>query len=703
MSNSDQKMSHAMQASELRSLTKSRFKLALECPTKLFYTRKQTYHDRSKNDDFMRALAEGGHQVGALAQAYYPGGVLVKTLELKNALEATDALLQRHDVIIYEAAFQYGNLLVRTDLLIKKGDEVRLIEVKAKSCTPQTEFLSEDGALISEWSSYLCDVAFQEYVIRNAKPKLKVRPFLMCADKSKMATVDGLNRRFQISRDKENRSHVKIIGDVELGSLGDPLLHEFDVSEVVERIQSGDLFTTPLDDVQLALYKTLPGVIVGGSPRSSFEQTIFYFANCYYNDLRIQPRIDVKCQNCQFHAGVEERAKGLKCGFRECWQQAARFNDNDFERPMVLDIWNWRGRSKRIASGTYFQSELKAESFPKEHRKPDGELTAQGRQWLQIQMSAGLGEGAFLARDWLQAQLANWQYPLHFIDFETSVAAIPFHIGRRPYEQIAFQFSHHRVDADGVISHAGEWILAAPGEFPNFEFIRALKLELSQDNGTIFRYADHENTVLNQIRLQLLESTEPDRVALVKFIESITHPTKSAIEAGHSFTPGRREIVDLRKIVIGGYYHSLLKGSNSIKAVLPAILNSSTYLKQKYAEPIYGDTISSKNFTKLTLVKLDECGQVLSPYLELLPVIRELDSNLVSQELLYSDQETIKEGGAASVAYGRIQYTEMVEAERESVRKALLRYCEIDTMAMVLIWEYLMSELFQPLKANIKN
>ena len=523
----------------------------------------------------------------------------------------------------------------------------------------------------------------------------------MCADKSKVATVDGLNRRFQISRDEENRSQVEIIGAVDLGSLGAPLLHEFDISEVVKSIQSGHLFKTPLDAVELALFKTLPGVTLGGSPRSSFEQTIFYFANCYYSDSRIRPRIDVKCQKCQFHAGVEERAAGLKCGFRECWKQAARFKKNDFERPMVLDIWNWRGRSSMIAAGIYFQSELKVESFSKDHRKPDGALTAQGRQWQQIQMSAGLGEGAFLARDWLRAQLANWQYPLHFIDFETSVAAIPFHIGRRPYEQIAFQFSHHRVDADGVISHAGEWILAAPGEFPNFEFIRTLMLELSQDNGTIFRYADHENIVLNQIRLQLLESTEPDRGALVKFIESITHPIKSAVEAGHSFTPGGREIVDLRKIVLGGYYHPLLKGSNSIKAVLPVILNSSTYLKQKYAEPIYGDAISSKNFTKLALVKLDECGQVLSPYHQLLPVISALDSHLVSQELLYTDQETIKEGGAASVAYGRIQYTEMVEAERESVRKALLRYCEIDTMAMVIIWEYLMSELALPQNANI--
>jgi hypothetical protein len=34
-------------------------------------------------------------------------------------------------------------------------------------------------------------------------------------------------------------------------------------------------------------------------------------------------------------------------------------------------------------------------------------------------------------------------YPLHLIDFETAAVELPFHVGRRPYEQVDFQFSHH--------------------------------------------------------------------------------------------------------------------------------------------------------------------------------------------------------------------------------------------------------------------
>ena len=51
-----------------RYLTKSRFKLAAECPTKLFYTGKdKVYRNTKQEDSFLAMLAEGGYQVGELA------------------------------------------------------------------------------------------------------------------------------------------------------------------------------------------------------------------------------------------------------------------------------------------------------------------------------------------------------------------------------------------------------------------------------------------------------------------------------------------------------------------------------------------------------------------------------------------------------------------------------------------------------------
>ena len=46
----------------IRYLTKSRFKLAMECPAKLFYTGKDNEYKNTKGDDeFLESLAEGGY------------------------------------------------------------------------------------------------------------------------------------------------------------------------------------------------------------------------------------------------------------------------------------------------------------------------------------------------------------------------------------------------------------------------------------------------------------------------------------------------------------------------------------------------------------------------------------------------------------------------------------------------------------------
>jgi hypothetical protein len=54
---------------------------------------------------------------------------------------------------------------------------------------------------------------------------------------------------------------------------------------------------------------------------------------------------------------------------------------------------------------------------------------------------------------------------------------------------------------------------------------------------------------------------------------------------------------------------------------------------------------------------------------------------------------SLDNGGAAMVAYAYLQFADMTDTERELYRQALLRYCELDTMAMVMIWEYWMDEV----------
>ena len=49
--------------------TKSRLKIALECPTRLYYAaRPSEYFDANQTNDFLQSFADGGNQVGELAK-----------------------------------------------------------------------------------------------------------------------------------------------------------------------------------------------------------------------------------------------------------------------------------------------------------------------------------------------------------------------------------------------------------------------------------------------------------------------------------------------------------------------------------------------------------------------------------------------------------------------------------------------------------
>ena len=51
--------------------------------------------------------------------------------------------------------------------------------------------------------------------------------------------------------------------------------------------------------------------------------------------------------------------------------------------------------------------------------------------------------------------------------------------------------------------------------------------------------------------------------------------------------------------------------------------------------------------------------------------------------------DQIKDGGAALTAYARLMYEDLSEEVRLSVEAALLEYCELDTLAMIFLYQSL--------------
>lgn len=638
-----------------RYLTKSRFALAMECPTKLYYVGKdREYHNLNNDDSLLAMLADGGFQVGAFAKLLYPGGHAIVSKDHAAAEQQTQEFLTHDDVILFEPAIRFGDLFIRIDILIKHKEALQLIEVKAKSydsIAPKIE--DTRGDITSDMRPYIHDVAFQTYVLKSVYPQWPITSFLLMPDKSKRTAINGLNQCFKVERHNGNT-------EVWIDPQTSGLASHTDVLTLVNVDRS----------VAMVMAKGLD--YPGG--HGSLPESASRWAHAYKADQQIAPSLGAQCAHCEFRTQSET---GLKSGFKECWTRTNNWTDEELNEGTVLDLWNVRGKDKLIAKGVLKLGQVSQDDL--NYKEGHHELSNSQRQWMQV---SGVPQahdkgGFFLDAPLMNAEMGKWTYPYHFIDFETSAVALPFHKGMRPYEQVAFQFSHHIMESDGHVRHADEFLLAQPGVFPNYEFARKLKGALDGDNGTVFMWSHHENTILKRIVTQLNDALEPpaDKDALIAFLRLLT-------------TNGARAMVDLAVLARKAYFHPDTKGSNSIKKVLPAVLNTSPYLRAKYGQPMYGTPhgIPSFNYTAQTWWVSNGVGGMVDPYQVLKKYAQDLFGDEAS-EAITAEELGIAEGGAAASAYARLQFERLDERSRQLIEEALLRYCELDSLAMVMIVE----------------
>jgi len=623
--------------------------MACECPTKLFYAAKEEYKDQGSNDPFLEALRDGGFQVGELARQYYGQGTLIDAPNNALALQQTAKEMKKPQALIFEAAFLHENLFIRADIVQKTGNCIRLIEVKSKSISPhdpRDSLLTQKGLPKSQWKLTLQDIAFQTYVLTQAYPGLEVRPFLMLVDKEKSAVVDAMNSFFFLKKRKGEKSPEVV--------LSKPLPRVM--------IQKNNWILCEicvLDAVDL-LHKN-------NYSAKTFAQRIKDWSDHYARDKKIVPTLSSECRDCQFRATADEIKMGKKSGYHECWRAVTGLPDEKLDRGTVLEIWNYTKKDELLATGIYHQTQVNPEIFT------GAKALRQRQQVFCVQNNITTPQ---VDLPGLTTDLSRLKYPLHFIDFETIRAAIPFHRDSAPYEQVAFQFSHHIVSKDGHIRHEGQWINLQRNYWPNKDFLEDLCNQLSQDGGTILHYAHHEQQVLGDLADQV-ETRGDSRLAM--WVRNLMDPSKG------DHGQGKGRMVDLQKILVQRYYHPLAGGSNSLKKILPAILNPEGSLHKKYRRPVYGsEMMPSLNLTKgkvwVTATSWDPY-EFLPRVSSDIPHVTEKNYNVAGVD------EKIDQGGAAMTAYAKVQFTQCRKKEVDDIRKALLQYCELDTLAMVMLWE----------------
>jgi hypothetical protein len=164
------------------------------------------------------------------------------------------------------------------------------------------------------------------------------------------------------------------------------------------------------------------------------------------------------------------------------------------------------------------------------------EVTRSGETWLDAAGAA--------------ADLAGYGFPVRFLDFESVMLAVPIWRGRRPYEQIPFQFSLHRRDEDGTLTH--EAFLDLSGADPAEPLARAL-LAACGTSGPVFAYnASFEKTVIRALAVRFPEF----RSGLLALVE---------------------RIIDLLPIAKARFYDPAQHGRWGLKAILPAACPDLSY------------------------------------------------------------------------------------------------------------------------------
>ncbi|MBR3490034.1 MAG: DUF2779 domain-containing protein [Bacilli bacterium] len=211
----------------------------------------------------------------------------------------------------------------------------------------------------------------------------------------------------------------------------------------------------------------------------------------------------------------------------------------------------------------------------------------------------------YINKENIEDFLNKLSYPLYFLDFETYQQAIPLYDGISPYMQIPFQYSLHYIN-DNTLEHTE--FLGEEGTDPRRKLALSLISDIKPDTCVLAYNMSFEKGVIKN-----LAKMYPD---LSKALMNI-----------------HDNIVDLMVPFYNrDYYTKNMKGSYSIKYVLPALFPDDPSLN-------------------------------------------------------YHNLKLIHNGSEAMNAFNTL--TDYDDEQRKIIRKNLLEYCKLDTFAMVKIWQKL--------------
>ena len=486
-------------------LSKSTFIRGLQCEKSL-YLYKHHYKLKDPTPTSLQAVFDQGTNIGILAQELFPNGVDASPenhFKMVESVGKTLKFISQGESIIYEATFQYNNLLVALDILVKDHDGWKAYEVKSSTKVSNT---------------YIKDVAIQYYTITNSGIDLK-----------------------DISIVHINNQYIKD-GELDIHQL-------FTIESVYDEV----LEFLPRIPNEV---KRLKNVIE--SPEA--------------------PNIDIG-NHC---------SDPYDCDFKgTCWKHIPEYS--------VFNISRLNSDKK---FGLYHQGVITLDDIDL------GQTDLNPNQVLQVQSE--VNGTSHIDIDEIRNFTNGLNYPLYFLDFETIGPAVPKYDGSRPYQQLVFQYSLHIQETSTSQLEHREY-LADPSQDPRIGFIKQLIQECGNSGDILVYNIGFERGKLNDL-IEVFPEYSNELKRIINRLKDLMVPFQQK-----------------------WYYTPEMRGSHSIKSVLPALV----------------------------------------------------------PELSYNNLE-IKDGGTASNTFLSM-VNETFEGNVEETRRQLLEYCKRDTFAMVKIIEKILS------------
>jgi hypothetical protein len=155
--------------------------------------------------------------------------------------------------------------------------------------------------------------------------------------------------------------------------------------------------------------------------------------------------------------------------------------------------------------------------------------------------------------EWISPELGrilrSVRYPIHHLDVETVMLAVPRFPSTRPYQSLPVQWSNHIELESGEVMH--QEFLHGEASDPRRRWVEAL-IESLGETGSIVVYSAYEEAIIRQ---------------LAEVFPEFKSAFKTIVD----------RLWDLLDVIKSHYYHPAFCGSYSIKSVLPAVVPSLGY------------------------------------------------------------------------------------------------------------------------------